>query len=107
MLEMKVTILLLIGFIASVHSAFASPTNDELVHALKNDAGRYDEACRGGSGGSNSTWVSCGKRDYAFDILAMLGWCRGKVGEISAEHTWHECTYGSYGYEDSLKYKKH
>jgi hypothetical protein len=63
---MKVTILLLIGFIASVHSAFASPTNDELVHALKNDAGRYDEACRGGSGGHNSTWVSCGKRDYAF-----------------------------------------
>jgi hypothetical protein len=55
MMEMKVTILLLIGFIASVHSAFASPTNDELVHALKNDAGRYDEACRGGSGDHNST----------------------------------------------------
>jgi hypothetical protein len=40
--------------------AFAATTNDELVALLIQDFGKYDDACRGGSGDQSETWVACG-----------------------------------------------
>lgn len=73
-------------------SAFAAPTNDELVVMLIQDFGRYDETCRGGSGDQTKTWVACGSRDYASDLLHEFGWCLGETGQAAYQMRWHRCS---------------
>ncbi len=72
--------------------AVAAPTNDELVALLIQDFGKYDDACRGGSGDQSETWVACGSRDYASDLLYEFGWCYGKTGQATYEMDWHVCS---------------
>ena len=75
--------------------AFAAPTNDELVALLIQDFGKYDDACRGGSGDQSETWVACGSRDYASVLLNEFGWCYGKTGQAVYEMDWHLCSTSS------------
>ena len=75
--------------------AFAAPTNDELVAMLIEDFGEYDEACRGGSGDQTETWVACGSRDYASDLLYEFGWCYGETGQFAYQMDWHGCSASS------------
>ena len=72
--------------------AFAAPTNDELVAMLIEDFGEYDEACRGGSGDQTETWVACGSRDYASDLLYEFGWCYGEIGQFGYQMDLHRCS---------------
>ena len=82
-----------IAFMLALGSpAFAAPTNDELVAMLIQDFGRYDEACRGGSGDQTETWVACGSRDYASDLLYEFGWCYGETGQFAYQMDWHRCS---------------
>jgi hypothetical protein len=76
-------------------TAFAAPTNDVLVALLIQDFGKYDDACRGGSGDQSETWVACGSRDYASDLLYNFGWCYGKTGQAAYELDWHVCSLSS------------
>jgi hypothetical protein len=73
-------------------SAFAVPTNEELVAMLIQDFGRYDEACRGGSGDETETWEACGSRDYASDLLYEFGWCYGEIGQFGYQMDLHRCS---------------
>ena len=73
-------------------SAFAAPTNEELVAMLIQDFGRYDEACRGGSGDETETWEACGSRDYASDLLYEFGWCYGEIGQFGYQMDLHRCS---------------
>jgi hypothetical protein len=75
--------------------AVAASTNDELVALLIQDFGKYNDACRGGSGDQNETWAACGSRDYASDLLYEFGWCYGKTGQAAYEMDWHVCSASS------------
>jgi hypothetical protein len=81
-------------------ATFGSPSNEVLTSKLFEDYGHNDTACRGGSGGSNETWMACGARDYIGELLRQRGWCHGKHGEYSAQMQWHECTPVSIGWSD-------
>jgi hypothetical protein len=72
--------------------AFAAPTNDELVALLIQDFGKYDDTCRGGSGDQSETWVACGSRDYASDLLYEFGWCYGEIGQFGYQMDLHRCS---------------
>ena len=73
----------------------AAPNIDELVALLLEDFGTHDEACRGGSGDKNETWVACGSRDYAATLLNEFGWCHGENGQSAYEMVWHQCSSNS------------
>jgi hypothetical protein len=75
--------------------AVAAPTNEEFVDLLIQDFGKYNNACRGGSGDQSETWVACGSRDYASDLLYEFGWCYGKTDEATYEMDWHVCSASS------------
>jgi hypothetical protein len=81
--------------------AIAAPTNDELVDLLIQDFGKYNNACRGGSGDQSKTWVACGFRDYASDLLYEFGWCYGRTDEATYEMDWHVCSASSVRYSTS------
>ena len=82
-----------IAFMLALRSpAFAAPTNDELMAMLIQDFGRYDEACRGGSGDETETWEACGSRDYASDLLYEFGWCYGEIGQFGYQMDLHRCS---------------
>jgi hypothetical protein len=80
---------------SAAHADSMNPTNDELVALLLEDFGTHDEACRGGSGDKNETWVACGSRDYAASLLNEFGWCHGENGQSAYEMVWHQCSSNS------------
>lgn len=86
-------------------AAHAGPMNDELITSLLLDYGLYDEICRGGAGSESETWMACGSRDYASDLLNEFGRCYGIEGEYVYQMSWHECTPTSYGYKTSYQFK--
>lgn len=78
---------------------YAYASTDELTAMLFEDYARHDEACRGGAGDENATWMACGARDYISQLLRTRGFCHGKDGEYAYQMTWHLCEAGSIGWK--------
>ena len=82
-------------FFTSVFAGGQLSAQDISAETLIDDYAFYNDICRGGSGGDDSTWEACGARNYILYTLNRLGVCYGKGDQASYQHRWHSCSSGS------------
>ena len=66
--------------------AKALPKTSELIETYET----MDRMCAE-TGSPVSAATACEQRDRLYGAIKAQGWCKGKIGQASADHQWHPC----------------